>query len=615
MDDDALERLEVRVNSKEGSIPTERRPLYADKNPVPHEWAARAARKKSWIPAAIKHMTPLEALFAASIVFFIGAGSIAGLLLFSGGNTVSTKNVSIAVSGPTSIRAGDEVTLQVIISNQNAVPMNLSDLLVEFPAGTRSPLDVSIEQPRIRDSLGTIAPGASVNRTIKAIMFGQAQVPLEVKVSVEYRVPSSNAVFHSDTTYHTTISQSPATITVDTLKEVVSGQPTDITVTVASNATENLTGMLLVANYPPGFKFISSTPSALSGTSVWDLGDIEPSGTRKVVLHGTFTGEDGDERVVHFTTGTKKKTDNASIAAPLAATDSTLTVAKPFVSVQLALNDSTAGTITAKRGVPVHVDVHWANNLPVRVQDVQIEIKLSGAILDRNSVKVGQGFYNSSNTSVLFTKADDSRFASVEPGDAQTSSFEFAALPVGKGTFQSPQITLSATVKANRSTEGGVTDSVTSSATANVQVQTDLALTGVIAKVSGALPPKVDKETVYMVTLSVNNSSNAIANTVVSAVLPSYVAWKGNNQSDTTYNETGRTVTWNIGDMNAGAARTTTFQVGLTPSIPQINNTPTVLSDVRISAFDRFVRSAIEFGIDPITTATGLSLQLGSVVP
>ena len=615
MDDDALERLELRVESKEGSEFTKRRTLQVHPDVTPHTWADTYTPRRrlfSWLPS----LSPLEYLFAASILFFIGAGTVAGLLIFSGSNTVSTRNVDVTVTGPTSVRAGEEVALQVVITNRNAVPMSLTDMLVEFPAGTRSPKDVSVDLPRLRESLGTIEPGASVNRTVKAVMFGDTGVPIAVAVTAEYRVPSSNAVFQSTETYQATISQSPATVTVDTLREVVSGQSTEFTVTITSNATESLTGMLLVARYPPGFAFESSTPKPYSGTSVWDIGDIEPKGTRTVTVRGSFTGEDGDDRVIHFTAGTKKKSDGATISAPLATTDVTLKVAKPFVSVVLKVNDTVAPTVSVDRGSNVQVAVEWANNLPTKVQNVEIQVKLTGAILNKNSVRTGQGFFRSSDSTLIFSKEADKRLADLEPGESGISNFDFYTLPVGQGAFQSPQVVLSATVKANRSSEGGVIDTVTSSAQTTLQVATDLTLTPVLTRVSGPIPPKVETETIYAVTWLLQNSANAIANTKITALLPTYVTWKGNeSSSDIVYNDNDRTITWTVGDMQANASRSVSYHIAFLPSVTQVNAVPTLIMEQKISAFDRFIRALVERAQGSVTTQTGTTPQNAVVVP
>lgn len=615
MDNDALERLEQRVESKAGTEFTIRRPLSAHSESTPHAWVQEPRPQYklfAWVPS----LSPLEYFFAASILFFIATASVAGLLIFSGSTTVSTRNVDVSVSGPTSIRAGEEVTLQVVLTNRNVVPMNLTDLLVEFPAGTRSAKDVSIELPRQRESLGTIEPGASVNRTVKAVIFGDTGAPITVAVTAEYRVPGSNAVFQTTENYTATISQSPATITVETLSEVISGQSTEFTVTVTSNASENLTGMLLVVRYPPGFKFESAAPKPYSGTTVWNIGDIEPLGKRSVTVRGVFTGEDGDDRVLHVTAGTKKKGDDTTISAPLATTDVTLTVAKPFVSLVLALNGDTSPIVSVDRGKPVQVDVSWANNLPVRVQNVEIHIRLQGAILNKGSVRTGQGFYRSSDSTVLFNKDTDSRLAVVGPGDSGISTFEFATFPVGQGTYQNPQITIHATVKANRSAEGGVVDVLTSSAQAVLQVATDLTLTPVLSRVSGPLPPTVEQTTVYSVTWLLQNSANTIANTQVTGVLPAYVEWVGSTSNgDVTYNANDRAITWNVGDVQASASRSVTYQISFTPSVTQVGTVPVLVHSQFIRAFDRFIRAPLERAQSSITTQTSISSAHAVVVP
>lgn len=614
MDNDALDRLGNRIETKAGSEPLQRRGLGQPAPQAPRGWEPekRSRSRFAWMNS----LTPIEILFALSMLFFIGATTVAALMFVSGDNTVSTKNVGISISGPTTVRAGDIVTLQVVITNKNTVPMNLTDMVVEFPPGTRSDTDVTVDLPRVRQSLGTIEPGTSVNRTLKAVMFGARGAPVDVKVSAEYRVPSSNAVFNTESIYHATISQSPASVSVDALKEVVSGEQTDIVVHVASNASEDLSGMLLVATYPPGFTFISATPAPVSGSAVWDLGTISPRDEKIVTIRGTFTGEDQDDRVVHFTTGTKKKVDDTAIAAPLATSDVALIVTKPFVSVQLALNGDTTGERSAERGEVVRGEVRWTNNLPVRVQDVEIEVKLNGAILNKSTVKSEQGFFRSSDTTLLFNKQTDARLADVDPGVSNVSAFQFAALPPSQGTFKSPQINLTATVRAKRTTEGAVPEVITSSDKASLVITTDLAVTSSLAFVGGPRPPQVDQETTYAVTWSVNNSANALADTVVSAILPPYVSWKGSPSTpDISYNPNGRTITWTIGDISAGESRSGTFQIAIVPSLPQVRSSPALLSNLRISAFDRFVRSALERAGSEVTTQTSTTLQLGTVVP
>lgn len=613
----ALERLAKKLNSRAVDDTALRRSQLSGRSRFSGVgWKAPTASAQPAPRPSNKRLSWLEFFFVGSVVFFVLAASLAGFLFFSGNNTVSTRNVSITLDGPTSIRAGETLPLQIVITNRNAVPMELTDLVVEFPPGTRSEADVTVELPRIRESLGTIESGESVNRTIRAVVFGRADTEVSVEVSVEYRVPSSNAIFVSEGTFVVPISQSPASITVESLQEVLSGQETALTVTVTSNVSEVLTDLLLVAEYPPGFSFKSATPSASANSNTWNLGDIEPGGKRTVTIRGVFTGEDGDERVVNLTAGTKNGAAQDEIAAPLATGDVTLKLAKPFVSLSLSLDGAVATEKVVERGRAVRGDVRWTNNLPQRVQDVVIEIKLNGAILDRNSVVAQRGFWRSSDNTIVFSKETDSALADVSPGATGVYSFSFETLDATEGSFRSPEIAVNATVEGRRISETNVPESVESSVSARIIVATDLALGSALSHVGGPRPPKAESESTYQVTWQVNNSSNAVANASVSAALPSYVRFvEGSAAGGVGYNPVGGVVTWTVGDLEANQTKSVTFQVAVTPSLSQVGQSVTVVSDQRVYGFDRFTRTQLERSIPALTTQSGTTQQLGQVVP
>lgn len=617
--DDAIERLSKKLSAKNVSDGVRRSPLAERGSHARHEWSPAPQNPRRKSP---RRFGAFELLFGVSAVFFIIAAFVSVLLFVSGNNTVSTRNVDVAVSGPTEIGAGETLSLQIVVTNRNAVPLELADLIVEFPEGTRSDADVSVELPRIRESLGTIEAGESINRTVRAVVFGESGSDLAVQASVEYRVPSSNAVFVSDTTYLTKLNKSPASIVVDVLKEAVSGQSFSFTVSVFSNAPDTLRAMLLLVEYPPGFSFISSTPVPVSGTAAWNIGDIEPGGKRSITIKGMFAGEDGDERVLRFTAGSKKEGRDDVIAAPLATGTGTVTVAKPFVSISLALDGSVSSEQVVERGREIRGDIRWTNNLPVRVQDVEIELAMNGAILDRSKVKAEQGFFRSGNQTITWSKETQPKLADVAPGVSDVASFTFSTLPQTGGLFRNPELNLIVTVRARRLSESNVPEVVESTAKVHVSVATDLILSSILSRgtvftESGPIPPKADTESTYTVQWIASNSTNAVANASVSAVLPSYVRWVGATSpsgADISFNPVGGIITWNIGDVSEGGSKTAAFQIAITPSISQVGTAPTLVGNQRIYGFDRFSRTNRE-GSAPSLTTDSFSAQNGRVAP
>jgi hypothetical protein len=613
-DDGALEKLSKKLDSGTSETHLKRAALYTAYEGAPQSW------KPTVEPEDMKRKPkakPLELLFAASAVFFVFAVVIAGLLFFGGNNTVSTKNVDVQISGPAQAGAGSTLSLQIVVTNKNAVPMELTDLIVEFPEGTRSDFDISVELPRIRESLGTIEPGESVNRTVRAVLFGLSGTNAEIKASAEFRVPSSNAVFVSESTYSVTLNESPASISVETLKETISGQEVTFAATIRSNAPDVLSDMMLLVTYPPGFTYVSSSPSPAVGTSVWEVGDIEPGGARTVQITGTFSGEDGESRVLKFVSGNKKEGQLDEIAAPLATSDVSITLRKPFISVEISLKGQRAAAHTVSRGEKVTGTVRWVNNLPNRAQNVSIRLTLNGQAIDQTTIDSQNGFYNSNISSIIWDASSDSAYADVGPGEFGSENFSFTVVPANKGNLRNSEITFSASVEANRISEANVPEAIGSSDSTKALVLTDFVLTAVSAPSSGPVPPKVGAETRYLVTWNASNSGNAVASASVSGQLPSYVSFVGDaSAGEVSYNETARTVSWAAGDLAIGQSKNVSFIVSLLPSISQVGASPDLVINQRATGLDRFARKDVtSFAPNINTSGNQPSSSQSAVVP
>ncbi|MBX9765245.1 DUF11 domain-containing protein [Patescibacteria group bacterium] len=613
-DDGALDRLSKKLDSGKSETGIQRASLYTSYDGAPQDWKPELEPEPDMKKKKAK---PLEVIFAGAVVFFVIAVAVSVFLFFGGNNTVSTKNVDVQISGPAQIGAGSTLSMQVVVTNRNSVPMELADLVVEFPQGTRSDFDIAVELPRIRESLGTIKPGESVNRTVRAVLFGLQGTNADIKAAVEYRVPSSNAVFVSEALYTVNLNESPASISVETLKETVSGQEVTFAVTVRSNSPDILSDMLLLASYPPGFSFVSSSPKAAAGTSSWDLGDIEPGGTRTVSIVGTISGEDGESRVVHFVSGNQKQGEVDKVAAPLATSDVSLTLRKPFISVEIVLGGARSAAHVAERGDTVTGSVRWVNNLPNRAQNVSISLNLKGAVIDPTSIGSQNGFYNSNISSIVWDKSSQPGYADVGPGEFGSETFSFKILPANRGTFKNAEVLLGASVKADRLSEANVPESIQSSDATKIAVLTDLILNAIVAHSGGALPPKAGVESRYLITWNVSNSGNAVANGVVVGTLPSYVSYVGPSGGEGfSYNESARTVSWNVGDLAVGQSKTASFTIALLPSVSQIGSQPDLIISQRLTGVDRFVRQSVESVTENVrTSAPGISGAAGTVVP
>jgi hypothetical protein len=589
-------------------LETLRARLYAPK-PIdavaPETLSRRAAgAPTAWTPPPPPVIKPPRPKLPPSLWFLIGAcaffvvaGIVAALFIIFGGRSVSTAHVIIDVQGPTTIASGDTVPILISIKNNNPVAMNAATITVDLPDGTRNADNTDQSLDQYSDTLGDIAPGTEAQRTVRAVLFGSENQQLTIPIHVEYHTTGSNATSVKDQNYTVTVSTSPISVNVTGMTQVTSGQPVTLRVSVRSNATTPLSNISLLAEYPFGFIPTNSTPAPTSG-SYFALGTFAPGEEKLVTVTGTLTGSEGDQRVFHFTAGTAKSDGTPALGLSYMSNDAIVSIAKPLIGLTVSLNRQGDDTVTVPAGQSVQGSVSWMNSLTDPVSNAQVTVKFGGTAFDPNTVVAQNGFYRSSDSTIVFDKTSNPTLAFLQPNDSGTGAFSFTP----KSGVRNPTITLQFSVTGTRS--GGTGEALTSTATRTVKIGTGVALASSIKRDSGQPPPTPDQETTYTATLHATNSINSVGGAVVTATLPAYVRYIG--AADTggtavTYDDTSRTVSWAIGDLAPGASASASFQVALLPSIAQKGTSPIVIPTQSFTATDRFTQAQVTASADALT--------------
>lgn len=565
----------------------------------------------------------LRTLLIASSIFFLSALGISAYLFIGGSNIISTDNIDLSLSGPVSVKGGEEFGLQILIGNKNNIPLKFSQLIVEYPEGAKPPKSDSTVSNRYIKDLGEIANNTVVNETVKSVLFGEENSEQEIKVTLEYRTEGSNATFLKQKSYKTFISSSPLSLALDLPSDTNSGKEMDLNIKVSSNSSEIIKDVVLEATYPSGFVFKDATPPPAYGENLWVLGDLLSKGERTIHLRGSMQGQDGEVKTFRASVGTRESKDDNKISLIYGSSLKSIVVKKPFVGINIALNGDTDTTdYIANSNDVLRGDIGWTNNLPVRLLNGELSVKINGEVLNKSSVSAGQGFFRSGEGVIVWDKLNGNFPQSIEPGANGSQSFSLNFLPLISGRktiFENPWLDLEVTFKGTRFAEGRESGStVENTISRKIKLSSDLQLTARAVyyagpfKNNGALPPVVDRETTYTIMWSLVNSSNNVNGVAVKAALPSYVKWLGNispQGENIVYNPLGGEIVWNVGDIPAGGGiiskpREVAFQVAFTPSISQIGQFPTLISDTTISGNDTFT------GVDTSSTRRSLNIQL-----
>ncbi len=541
-------------------------------------------------------------IFWSSFVFFVLAIGTAVFIFYGGNNLISANNVDILVDGPISVAGGEPLTLDISVVNKNDVKLELVDLVVEYPKGTASADDTTKELNRFRELIGDIESQKDGHKNVTAVFFGEANEKKDLKITAEYRVQGSNATFYKEKIYSIFISSAPISITTSSFKEVNAGQEFTMAFTVTSNSSKLLKNIVFQVEYPFGFNFKKAVPVASFDNMLWKIGDLAPGVKRVISVTGTIDGQNDDERVFRLNVGVQSTKDNKKIGIALLSTQQSIMVKKPFITSSLALDGNISnGDYAGEAGRSIRADVTWTNNLPTNIIDAEIFVKINGTALDKSSVLVDQGFYDSANGVIRWDKSNTSELGLLNPGGSGSVSFSFTPTSQNTSSGQkNPGVTLEVSVRGKRVSENQVPEQIISSVLRTVRVASRIRLLPrLIYSIgpfvnTGPIPPKAEKETKYTVVWTVTNTTNAISNAQVRASLPSYIKWLGvtTDNSKISYNPVGGELVWDIGSIAANtdgnASKEIAFQVAFIPSVSQVGSVPIVVNEAVLSGEDDF---------------------------
>jgi len=569
-----------------------------------------------------RSMSFLTKFLIGSAIFCVIAVGVGLYLFLNGSNLVSGNNIDVVISGPVSIPGGEPVIFGVKVTNNNNADLQLVDMSVAFPAGATDPNNPTQTLTSYDQLLGDIPIGQSTSTKVSAIIFGEENMQKTITATLTYKIKGSSAVFTKVATYDVLINSSPITVTASSFSSITSGQEFDMTVVLKSNSHDVLKNVLLKADYPFGYTFISSNVKSLTDNATWRIGDIPSGGQQTVVIHGKLQGENTDTRIFHFTVGAQSSSNIAVIGTQYGTVSQNVAIEKPFMALTLSINnDNASSDVVGNFGTPERVSLNWFNNLSVSVSNAVITVNLSGTAYDKLKVQPDVGYFDSANNKIVWNQQTNPELGSIAAG--ANGSVSFTVIPgnnsgTSGGQSVNPRVVISASVTADRTQETGVSDSLSSAVSRNVDVSSNISLSGRIVRTvgpftnTGPIPPKAEQKTTYTVVWTISNTTSAVSNAVVTATLPPYVTWSGSvlpSTENVTYDNNTGTITWNAGSVNPYSTNTSAnrrevdFQISFQPSITQVASAPTLVNQASLTAKDNFTGTSLSSQQDYLTSS------------
>ncbi len=633
-----IEELKRKLFTKNYKTGFEHRDSFkhVDNREVPDSWPGdkpKDSEGPTYKEKFFMKTSVFKNFFLFSIVFFVLAMGYAALVFFTSGNTVSNDNIDISILGNTFTAGGDELSLVVGVANKNSSPLELVDLLVEYPKGGDE--DVVAGNERLRIALGSIAAGSVRNENVKLILFGQQGSIKTIKFSIEYRVKGSNAIFVKEKLHKVSINSTPVNLVIDAPSVISPNQNISLSVKATLNSTKPASDILLRVDYPPGFSFVSAEPKPSIGNNIWEMGDLAPGVERTISLSGKMVDVfDGEEKSFRVSTGSQALGSKDDIGVVFNSLVHTVAVERPFIEGNLLVNGVYKKEYTVDSRNPIQGEINWRNNLDTKVNDLQIIAKISGNAFDKKTVSALQGIYNSVDGTIVWDKFSDQILGEANPGDS--GSVKFSILPISLfsasyGLLTDPSIKIEVSISGKQLVAGYSPKELNNSDSKTVKIISDVGLSAKALyysgpfKNTGPIPPKAEQPTTYTVVWALSNTSNDISNGEVRASIPPWVRFVGTispTGEDLSYNSSSREVIWKIGKIPKGtgitkAPRIVSFQISFTPLLSQVHTSPVLINDAVLTGHDDFANvdvRATKFPLRTELTSDSNFPPLGGVV-
>lgn len=537
--------------------------------------------------------------------FLIGAVILLVLVLaftawrvLSSRNIVSEKNIDMVLDIVQYVEGGEPVPLALSITNKNQVELLEATLTLMYKQGTGA----QDEEEKVQDKreLGTISAGDTKQQDFQVILYGSEAEARDITARLEYKVPGSNAKFSKVVVSQVVLKSPPISVRIEGPELLSSGQLGTYEIKVQNNTATTTKPSLLSVTLPTNFTLDEANPRPSARGTVWQIKALEPGETATVAITGSMSGSQGEVATLRALIGSVGGSlTEVGVVYSSYVYDVKLRTSPLLLTLTLTTDRGSAESL--RYGDRSFLTLKYKNTSAEPLQDVSIVLTMSGGAALIKDVLTDFGYYDSTKGTITWDKASVAELASLPAGKEGSL---FITIPiVTKGT-NSPKLTLTAIGKGTASETNDVVATISKSypvqGSASISARTQYKNSPF--QNSGPIPPQPNVDTTYALHLTVS-AQNALQNTKVSFVLPAYVTWRNiGDVSKISYDAKTRTVTWNIGNLDAG--KTTAIDIGVTarPSQVHVNTSPSITGGIVLDADEVESRAHLKTTISGLTT-------------
>jgi len=562
------------------------------------------------------------------IVIIAGIIIVMGAILW-GRSSFQVSKVGLNIKAQDEISSGEEIVLTIEYQNNNRVALNDVHLTLNYPQGVFSSDGKQIFQDT--HSIGTIGKKSGGKEEFKVRLVGEKGESKNISAKLNYKPQNISSHFENSNSSKVEINKILISINIEASEKAVAGQPVNYLIEYENKTDDDIYDLRIKLEYPSDFQFKSAEPAPKSQNenNLWEISALKANEKRSINLTGVLSGQEMENKVLKGAIG-RIENDNFLQYSQSEA----ITQISPAPILLLINIGETDTECKANAGQELSYKISFKNNTDVALRELILKAYLKDSVFNVKEIDLNnKGFFDSRNNVITWSGADVKELGLLGPNQSGEVRF---SVPIKKPLpiFNFNDKNFKANVIAEIQTLtipakfAGTELKFEKELDCKINSQLNLATKVYYYEPSpgiyntGPIPPKVDKLTTYTVHWIVTNTSNDLDAVQIKTVLPQGISWTNyqinkSNKGQVSYNERTKEVVWDVGRIAAGVGITMSayeliFQIGLTPSINQVGQSPVLVNESTAEGKDLFTANNLNSITFPVDTSVPDDTRMGS---
>ncbi|MBI4598639.1 DUF11 domain-containing protein [Candidatus Uhrbacteria bacterium] len=535
-----------------------------------------------------------------------------GFFLWNPYTVQTSRPLSFAIEGPTSVISGEEVRYRVAYENRSRVP--LAALAVRFHLPRGFVLTDTVPPPSGEDEwiLGSLAPQSDGVIEIAGVFRSAVPGSEKLQAFFAYRPANFSSDFEEVVGLTVDVPRSVLEVRMEGPDKAIPGDEVVYLVHVKNGGSRPIERVRLRPQLPEAFQFAKSDPAMNTDEpAAWDIPTLVPGEEFKLSITGTFASDAAGTLAMQAEAGLLDAGGAFLLQAEVAVqTD----IVGGSLATYLIVNGSDKAQ-TADMGERLRVSVDYANQGSEAVEGVSLVLRLEtpsrSLPIDWNEADLGKA--RRQGNELVWDAANVPVLARLAPSDSGVIDLTLPLLETASPATVSDAFSL--TLATSLKKVGSVaTDRTVESVPLTVTLNSDARFAAAARYFdgegnqlgSGSLPPKVGETTAYRLFWTLANTLHDLEKVVVTTNLPPGVAWRNKTHTDIgtlSYNETTRLLTWTVDKLPTElAAVEAWFELAVTPDADDVGSFLKLTNATSFEVVDATTRDTLQRSVDAIDT-------------